>query len=103
MANNTGKKFGGRAKGTPNKTTVEIKEAINQIVSDNLESVQGWIDEVATDSPKDALRIILDLMEYSLPKLNRTTAEIIPPESLINRVDLLFPPIEEIIAHVEDN
>ncbi|WP_051145132.1 hypothetical protein [Thiomicrorhabdus sp. Kp2] len=28
MANTTGRKFGGRQKGTPNKTTLEIKEAI---------------------------------------------------------------------------
>ena len=27
MANTTGKKFGGRKKGTPNKTTADIKEA----------------------------------------------------------------------------
>lgn len=28
MANTTGKKFGGRKKGTPNKTTAEVKKAL---------------------------------------------------------------------------
>lgn len=37
--NNTGQKFGGRTKGPVNKTTVEIREHYQKLVSDNLEQL----------------------------------------------------------------
>lgn len=40
MANNTGKKFGGRRKGTPNKVTSEVK---NKLV----DLIDGTIDELS--------------------------------------------------------
>ena len=41
MANNTGKKFGGRRKGTPNKITVEVKSKL-------VELIDGTIDELSS-------------------------------------------------------
>ena len=32
MANTTGKKYGGRELGTPNKLTKELKQAINNVI-----------------------------------------------------------------------
>lgn len=91
----------GRPKGTPNKTTVEIKNIITDLLSNNIDKMQQWIDEVAMESPREAVKIMMQLMEYTLPKLSRVTAEVeqIPRESLI---DLMFPPIEEIIADTEN-
>ena len=39
MANTTGTKFGGRTKGTPNRTTAETKELIQNVVSNELDNI----------------------------------------------------------------
>ncbi len=47
MANTTGKKFGGRQKGTPNKTTASVKEAM-QLAFEGIGGVprlQAWAAE----------------------------------------------------------
>ncbi len=62
-----GMKTGGRQKGTPNKTTKEIKEAINLIVSNNIDKLQDDIDKL---EPKDRIKAIFDLLVYSVPKLS---------------------------------
>ena len=40
----------GRPKGSPNKSTSEIKEIFSELLNNNLPQVQGWIDEL---EPKD--------------------------------------------------
>jgi len=35
MANNTGIKYGGRQKGTPNKATARLREAFTELLEDN--------------------------------------------------------------------
>ena len=37
--NNTGKKFGGRKAGTPNKLTAEVKEKIKQLLDGAIDSI----------------------------------------------------------------
>lgn len=60
------KKTGGRQKGTPNKTTAEIKEAINLIVSNNIDKLQSDIDSL---EPKERIKVICDLLPFTVPKL----------------------------------
>lgn len=72
MANTTGKKFGGRQKGTPNKSTNQAREAIARFVDDNSERFQGWLDEIAAEDPYKAFQCVKDLIEYHIPKLQRT-------------------------------
>lgn len=50
MANTTGKKFGGRKKGTPNKSTVKIKTAVMEA----FEKCGGakYLQKVAEEDPK---------------------------------------------------
>lgn len=68
-----GKKTGGRQPGTPNKATVNAKEAIARFVDDNAARVQGWLDQIAeTDGPQAAFKCWLDLLEFHVPKLART-------------------------------
>lgn len=40
MANNTEIKYGGRQKGTPNKTTARLREAFTELLEDNMESTR---------------------------------------------------------------
>ena len=40
MANNTGIKYGGRQKGTPNKATARLRGAFTELLEDNMGKVQ---------------------------------------------------------------
>lgn len=59
----------------PNKTTGRAREAFALLVENNVDKMQGWIDEVATD-PKLGKKIAFDMLmaisEYHIPKLART-------------------------------
>jgi len=50
MANTTGKKFGGRTKGTPNKLTTSVKEAILEAF-DKVGGIEYLVD-IAKDDPR---------------------------------------------------
>jgi hypothetical protein len=67
MANNTGKKFGGRQQNTPNKTTKELRDLINQFLSNNINAIQADFDKL---EPKDRLKFIDRMLNYALPKLS---------------------------------
>ena len=71
MANNTGKKFGGRVKGTPNKVTSEVK---NKLV----ELIDGTIEELSSTSLTVANKIkLLEIaLNYCLPKLKHSYQEV---------------------------
>ena len=62
--NTTGKKFGGRKKGTPNKITSIAKEALQDILTQTMNSIN--IDKLE-DSEK--IRLSLGLMPYVIPRL----------------------------------
>jgi hypothetical protein len=83
-----GLKTGGRTKGTPNRTTKELKELIHNIVAVQLDTIEDDLQEL---DPKDRLNILLRLVEYVLPKQreqkidfsNLSDAEI---DKLINKI-----------------
>jgi len=66
MANTTGKKYGGREKGTPNKITSEIREKFTLLVVNNIERLQ---DDINTLEPKDRIKMIIELSKFVLPSL----------------------------------
>lgn len=84
MANNTGKKWGGREKGTPNKSTLHIREIMDKIVDFDVvigklfELTQGVQVEhqtqngsvVYAEKPDPAAAKIL--LEYRFGKPNQT-------------------------------
>jgi len=69
MAN--GVKTGGRTKGTPNKSTAEVREAIASFASANVDQMGDWLN--AIDSPEKKLDLVLRAIEYHIPKLARNT------------------------------
>jgi hypothetical protein len=58
-------KTGGREKGTPNKTTKELKGIIHEVVERQLETIEADLQELEA---KDRLAVLLKLVEYVLPK-----------------------------------
>ena len=69
MANNTGKKFGGREAGTPNILTNEIREKFTFLVQSNIDKLQNDLDLL---EPKERLKIIIELSKFVLPTLKAT-------------------------------
>ena len=72
--NNTGKKYGGRKKGTPNKITTLVKENISKNITDCLNSID--IDSL---EDSDKIRLALGMMHYVVPK-RKAIEEIKPVE-----------------------
>ncbi len=70
-----GKKTGGRAKGTPNKSTVLGKEAIVSLLSDY--NASGlMLSDFKELEPKDRLVIAEKMMQYVMPKMQSTSVDI---------------------------
>ena len=67
MANTTGKKYGGRQKGTPNRMTKELRVLLKDIMYQELEKIQ---ERFSLLEPKQRIELIIKLMPYILPKVN---------------------------------
>jgi len=66
MANNTGKKYGGRVQGTPNVLTKELREILKGIISKEIETIPATLEKLP---PEKRLEIVLKLMPFVLPKV----------------------------------
>ena len=64
MANTTGKKFGGRKIGTPNKDNKKTRQLIEQLVKDNFSQLQL---DIASLEPRDRVQAIISLLKYCTP------------------------------------
>ena len=70
----------GRPKGTPNKSTAIVREAIATLLERNSEKMDEWLQLVAygdsslgiKPAPDKALDIMQKMAEYHIPKLART-------------------------------
>ena len=58
----------GRKKGIPNKTTSELKQTINLLVSNNIDEAQEWLTKVGKVNPAKALELLIRLTELVMPK-----------------------------------
>ena len=66
-------KTGGRKKGTPNKTTAEIREKYKMLISESIDTLKEDIDQL---EPKDRIKAILELSKFVLPTLKATDLKI---------------------------
>lgn len=73
----------GRPPGLPNKATQQAREAIGRFVDGNAERLQGWLDAIATGidengkvvgkpNPERAFELFQSVIEYHVPKLQRS-------------------------------
>jgi len=55
----------GRPKGTPNRTTAQIKELLNEFVSMNLEDIQEQYNQL---EPREKLQFFERVLKYVVPQ-----------------------------------
>lgn len=60
------RKTGGRQKGSANKTTKQVKEAISNFVEGNINAFIDMLNEI--ESPAEKARLFIKLLEYVVPK-----------------------------------
>lgn len=65
----------GRPKGTPNKTTAEIKEIITRVVGNQLELLESDLTKIRKQSPARAAEIYMKMVDYVLPKQTKIDIE----------------------------
>lgn len=63
----------GRPKGSRNRSTAELREAIEHLLSDNWEQL---VDDLQALEPRERIAAMTKLLEYALPKLTRAEAEV---------------------------
>lgn len=84
----------GRPKGSPNKDTKALRERITALMDERWEKFLQDLDKL---SPKDRVNTMVSLMEYTLPKLNRTEVKDV---TNIEAIMKLSP--EERLARLEE-
>jgi hypothetical protein len=82
----------GRPKGRLNKTTKEIRNAYQKLTEDNLDNMNIWLAQVASESPEKAMDLMLKLSEYIIPKMSRQEITGNDGEDLFKNVKFQFGP-----------
>ena len=83
--NNTGKKFGGRQKGTPNKITSEIRDKITLLVSGTIDSI-----DVSSLTQFEKVKVLNTLCQYIVPKLQSADYQIGSPPDGQSAISIQF-------------
>ena len=65
----------GRPVGSIEVHRKEFQEQVVSLMQFGYPKMLTWMDEVAQESPKDALRIMTDFAEFAFPKLSRQTID----------------------------
>lgn len=63
----------GRPRGAKNKATNELREWVERLINDNLDTITNDIKEL---EPKERAKFFLALLNYTLPKQQSVKAEI---------------------------
>jgi hypothetical protein len=66
-------KTGGRKKGSVNKVTANMRETIDTFLSENFDDMKLQFEML---EPRDKINAYIRLLEFTVPKLNRTQNEI---------------------------
>ena len=91
---------------TPNKVTKQIKQAFADLVEGNLDRMNLWLAQVASDDPKAAMELMIKLSERFVPALARTELTDADGEDIFKSLKFNFgPPIDSdkrIQDHIKD-
>ena len=68
MANTTGKKYGGREKGTPNRLTKELRTILKDVIYNELDKIEELLESL---EPKERLELVIKILPFILPKVDK--------------------------------
>jgi len=68
-----GNTFGGRKKGSKNKTNTQLKAQVQRLLDDNMDMVQHDLDAL---EPRDRIKFLIDLMNFTIPKMKSMDATV---------------------------
>lgn len=77
-----GVRYGGRTKGTPNKTTTATKEVISNLLTEYSNSGK-MSDDFDSLAPKDRLAIAEKMMQYVMPKIQSVAVDLLGDDKKI--------------------
>ena len=66
-------KTGGRAIGTPNKVTKDIRKSYQLLIEKSLDRLESDLMEL---TPKERIEVLIKLSEYVVPKLTKIEANL---------------------------
>ena len=72
MGNTTGKKFGGRRSGVPNKTTQQSKAIVQKVINNELDNLEVLLTKL---SAKDRVNALIKLLPFVIPKQQEISIE----------------------------
>ena len=78
-----GIKTGGRTKGTPNKTTSEIREHFQNLITENLGQLN---QDLKSLEPLQRLKMIIELSKFVVPTLKATDLKLKDNEERFNEI-----------------
>lgn len=79
----------GRPKGATNATTDRVKQFYLELLNGNLENIQLWLSQTASEDPAKALDFLLKLSPFVIPKKQETDLNIENP------LRIIIPPKED--------
>ena len=86
----------GRKPGAPNHYTKKAKEAFAMLLDDNLDNLSIWLSQVASEDPKEALKIVMSLSERFIPKLSSQALTDADGENILKGLTFKFgQPIDD--------
>ena len=95
---NDGKgRMGGRAKGTPNKATTDLKTWVACILDDGRDKFVASLDKL---EPSEFIKVFTGLLNYALPKQAPTTPDDMLEKEKKMMQELLLSMPEEMIDRV---
>ncbi len=89
------KKYGGRKKGTPNKTTAETRQWLKTFLDANQKQIE---DDFKALEPHQRLQMFERLLQYTLPKMQNLSANIDLKNLNEDQLDMV---INEITKNIE--
>lgn len=82
----------GRPAGSPNKTTAEIRNAFQLLVSNNIDTMQA---DLVMLEPEKRLSFIIKLAEFFIPKLQSMSIE--------NQIELEYKQLEALLLKTPES
>lgn len=57
-------------------TANRLRAAMSEVIGENVSKLNGWLEKVAEDSPKAAIELVIELAQFSLPKLKAVAVDV---------------------------